>query len=40
MKDIVSNAKRANIKVLEDCSHAHTAVVDGKMVGSWGDMAA
>ncbi|UNI23781.1 hypothetical protein JDV02_009581 [Purpureocillium takamizusanense] len=42
MKKIVENAKSVNggIKVLEDCSHAHTATVDGKMVGTWGDMAA
>jgi dTDP-4-amino-4,6-dideoxygalactose transaminase len=42
MKEIVKNAKSVNggIKVLEDCSHAHTAMVDGKMVGTWGDMAA
>ncbi|POR32483.1 Uncharacterized protein TPAR_07311 [Tolypocladium paradoxum] len=42
MKEIVEKAKSVNggIKVLEDCSHAHTAMVDGKMVGTWGDMAA
>ncbi|KAK7946817.1 lipopolysaccharide biosynthesis protein rffA [Apiospora aurea] len=42
MKEIVQNAQSTNgdTKVLEDCSHAHTAVVDGKMVGTWGDMAA
>lgn len=42
MREIVEQAKAVNggIKVLEDCSHAHTAVVDGKMVGTWGDMAA
>ena len=42
MKDIMSNASRVNggIKVLEDCSHAHGAMVDGKLTGSWGHMAA
>lgn len=42
MSEIVANAKSVNggIKVLEDCSHAHTAMIDGKMVGTWGDMAA
>ncbi|KAL7940305.1 PLP-dependent transferase [Trichoderma barbatum] len=40
MEEIVSNAQKVGIKVLEDCSHAHGAVVDGKIVGSWGDMAA
>lgn len=39
---IMKNAKQVNggIKVLEDCSHAHGAMVDGKIVGSWGHMAA
>ncbi|KAI1844232.1 hypothetical protein JX266_009523 [Neoarthrinium moseri] len=40
MRRIVDNAEKMGIKVLEDCSHAHGAVVDGKIVGSWGDMAA
>ncbi|GAB0133978.1 hypothetical protein EsDP_00002366 [Epichloe bromicola] len=40
MREVVDNAHRVGIKVLEDCSHAHGAVVDGKIVGSWGDMAA
>lgn len=40
MKQIVENAHKVGIKVLEDCSHAHGAIVDGKIVGSWGDMAA
>ncbi|KAI1452115.1 DegT/DnrJ/EryC1/StrS aminotransferase family-domain-containing protein [Annulohypoxylon moriforme] len=42
MAEIVKNAKSVNggIRVLEDCSHAHLAVVDGKTVGTWGDMAA
>ncbi|TQV93827.1 UDP-bacillosamine synthetase [Cordyceps javanica] len=40
MKEIVENARKVGIKVLEDCSHAHGAIVDGKIVGSWGDMAA
>ncbi len=40
MKEIVENAHKVGIKVLEDCSHAYGAMVDGKIVGSWGDMAA
>ncbi|KAI9737591.1 MAG: hypothetical protein M1818_005595 [Claussenomyces sp. TS43310] len=40
MQEIVHNARQVGIKVLEDCSHAHGAMVDGKIVGSWGDMAA
>lgn len=42
MPKIMENASRVNsgIKVLEDCSHAHGAVVAGKIVGAWGHMAA
>ncbi|PHH64715.1 hypothetical protein CDD82_1733 [Ophiocordyceps australis] len=40
MQEIVDNARKVGIKVLEDCSHAHGAMVNGKLVGSWGDMAA
>ncbi|KAM5442203.1 hypothetical protein MferCBS31731_002577 [Microsporum ferrugineum] len=40
MRQVVENARKVNIKVLEDCSHAHGAIVDGRIVGSWGDMAA
>ncbi|KJZ77717.1 hypothetical protein HIM_02894 [Hirsutella minnesotensis 3608] len=42
MREIVANARKVNggIKVLEDCSHAHGSVVDGRLVGTWGDMAA
>lgn len=42
MQKIVDNAKKVNggIQVLEDCSHAHNAMIDGKLVGTWGDMAA
>ena len=42
MPKIMENASKVNggIKVLEDCSHAHGAVVEGKLVGSWGHMAA
>lgn len=31
-------AKVAHIAVIEDCSHAHGATIDGKMVGSFGDI--
>ncbi|KDQ13839.1 hypothetical protein BOTBODRAFT_160129 [Botryobasidium botryosum FD-172 SS1] len=37
---IVKYARQLGIKVLEDCSHAHGAMVGGKLVGSWGDAAA
>ncbi|KAL8800728.1 MAG: hypothetical protein Q9182_004971 [Xanthomendoza sp. 2 TL-2023] len=42
MPRIMENARQVNngIKVLEDCSHAHGASVGGKVVGSWGHMAA
>lgn len=40
MQEIMDNARQVGIKVLEDCSHAHGAIVDDKIVGSWGDMAA
>ncbi|PHH65678.1 hypothetical protein CDD81_1764 [Ophiocordyceps australis] len=40
MQEILHNARKVGIKVLEDCSHAHGAMVNGKLVGSWGDMAA
>lgn len=42
MAEIMNNAKQVNggLVVLEDCSHAHGMMVDGKVVGSWGHMAA
>ncbi|KAK2756666.1 hypothetical protein FQN54_005111 [Arachnomyces sp. PD_36] len=42
MPKVMEGASRVNggIKVLEDCSHAHGAVVAGKIVGSWGHMSA
>jgi dTDP-4-amino-4,6-dideoxygalactose transaminase len=40
MPRIVKNARNFGIKVLEDCSQGHGAKVGGKLVGTWGDMAA
>lgn len=42
MPKIMKNAAAVNggIKVLEDCSHAHGAAINGKLVGSWGHMSA
>ncbi|KAF2148581.1 PLP-dependent transferase [Myriangium duriaei CBS 260.36] len=40
MTEIIRNAKSVGIKTLEDCSHAHTAIVEGNMVGTQSDMAA
>ena len=37
---IMALAKKHNIKVLEDCSHAHGALYKGKEVGTFGDAAA
>lgn len=40
MDPIMLIAKKHNIKVLEDCSHAHGALYKGKEVGTFGDAAA
>ncbi len=40
MKQILSLAKERGIVVIEDCAQAHGAMVDGRPVGSFGDMAA
>ncbi len=40
MKKIMAIARKHNLKVIEDCSHAHGAMADGKMVGTWGDLGA
>lgn len=34
----VEIAKRHNLALIEDCSHAHGAMYKGKPVGSWGDI--
>lgn len=39
MHAILKIAKRFNLKVLEDCSHAHGASCDGRMAGTFGDVA-
>lgn len=38
MKSIMNWANKHNIFVIEDCSHAHGAIFDGKPLGSWGDI--
>jgi perosamine synthetase len=38
--EIVAEAHRRNIKVVEDCSQAHGAKVTGRPVGTFGDIAA
>jgi dTDP-4-amino-4,6-dideoxygalactose transaminase len=40
MPAIMQIAKNRNLKVLEDCAQAHLAEINGKMVGSFGDIAA
>ncbi len=40
MDEIVSIAKKNNLLLFEDCSHAHLATYKGKRVGSFGDAAA
>lgn len=36
-KEIVSFAKRHKLFLIEDCAHAHGAMIDGKQAGSLGD---
>ncbi|MCK5811783.1 MAG: DegT/DnrJ/EryC1/StrS family aminotransferase [Clostridiales bacterium] len=40
MDAIMAIAKKHNIKVIEDVSHAHGALYNGQMVGTFGDVAA
>lgn len=40
MKPIVELAKKRGVKVLEDCSQATGATIDGQKVGTYGDIAA
>lgn len=37
MSKIMKIARKYNLRVVEDCAQAHGALVDGKMVGSFGD---
>ena len=38
MDEIISVAKKHNLKILEDASHAHGATYKGKPIGSFGDV--
>lgn len=40
MDSIIAIARKYNLKVLEDCSHAHGATYNGRLVGTFGDVAA
>jgi perosamine synthetase len=39
MAAVMRFARRHGLKVVEDCSHAHGATCDGRMVGTFGDVA-
>jgi perosamine synthetase len=39
MEAIIAAAKRHNLSILEDCSHAHGATDYGKLAGTFGDVA-
>lgn len=39
MSEIVELASTHGLRVVEDCAQAHGATVDGRPVGSWGDVA-
>lgn len=39
MNEIVGIAKSNNLFVIEDCAQAHGATIDGKMMGTYGDIA-
>jgi len=38
MNEIMNIAKKYNLSVIEDCSHAHGSKIGSKMVGSFGDI--
>jgi perosamine synthetase len=40
MDAIMAIARKHNLKVLEDCSHAHGSTYNGQMVGTFGDVGA
>jgi len=40
MDEIMAIAKRHNLKIFEDCSHAHGALYKGKTIGTFGEVAA
>jgi dTDP-4-amino-4,6-dideoxygalactose transaminase len=40
MPAIVEIARRHGLRVIEDCAQAHGAAIDGKIAGTWGDLAA
>ena len=40
MPAILEIARRHNLNVIEDCAQSHGATLDGRMTGTWGDVAA
>ena len=40
MRPIVETCRKYRLKLIEDCSHAHGAMYNGQMVGTFGDVAA
>ena len=40
MPAVLRIARSRGIAVIEDCSHAHGSTLDGRLVGTWGDLAA
>ena len=38
IKNIISIASKNNLKIIEDCSHAHGAKLNGKYIGTFGDI--
>ncbi len=40
MHPIVETCRKHRLKLIEDCSHAHGAMYNGRMVGTFGDVAA
>lgn len=39
MPEIMAIAKKHNLKVIEDCAQAHGAAINGKLIGTFGDIA-
>jgi len=40
MAAVMAIAQRHGLRVIEDCAQAHGAVIDGRKIGTWGDIAA
>lgn len=40
MREVVAIAKKYKLKIIEDCAQAHGASLNGKKIGTFGDMAA